>query len=244
MTTRLSTGMIDDLLENPGVPKAILVGADIGFVDGGTGNDQIDRTSGSWISDGFQVGDWVQIFGATTTANNVLRKILAVATLTLDIATASITTAEDGVATTAVVSAKGGSLNDLLKFGYIKIYSGAQPASADLIETGDMLVKVTKDGAAHNTSTGLNGLEWNDDAATNRLSKLTAQVWSGSPALSGNAGWFRFYAQEGTEGASTTAVRFDGAVGTSGTELVCPTIAIATGTDFIITNFEIILPAS
>ena len=244
MTTRLSTGMIDDLLENPGVPKAILVGADIGFVDGGIGNDQIDRTSGSWITDGFQVGDWVQIFGATTSANNVLRKILAVATLTLDIATASITTAEDGVAGTAVVSAKGAGINDLLKFGYINIYTGAQPASADLIESGTLLVKITKDGAAHNTSTGLNGLEFNDDAVAGVLSKLTGQVWSGSPSASNNAGWFRFYAQEGTEGASTTAVRFDGAVGLSGTEMIVPTVVIAVGTDFIITTFNIIMPAS
>jgi len=244
MTTRLSTGMIDDLLENPGVPKAILVGADIGFVDGGIGNDQIDRTSGSFITDGFQVGDWVQIFGATTTANNVLRKILAVATLTLDIATASITTAEDGVAGTAVVSAKGAGINDLLKFGYINIYTGAQPASADLIESGTLLVKITKDGAAHNTSTGLNGLEFNDNAVAGVLSKLTGQVWSGSPSASNNAGWFRFYAQEGTEGASTSAVRFDGAVGLSGTEMIVPTVVIAVGTDFIITTFNIIMPAS
>ena len=244
MTLRLSSGFIDDLLENPGIPKAILIGADIGFVDGGSGNDQIDRTSGSFITDGFQVGDWIQIFGATTSANNVLRKILAVVTLTLDIATASITMAEDGVATTAVVSAKGASINDLLKFGYIKIYVGTQPASADLIETGALLVTITKDGAAHNTSTGANGLEFNDDASGGKLTKLTGQVWKGSPASSGNAGWFRFYAQEGTEGASTTAIRFDGSVGLSGTELIVPTIVIATGTDFLITAFEIIVPAS
>lgn len=244
MTLRLSSGFIDDILENPGIPKAAAVGTVFSFVDGGAGNDQIHRSSGSFVTDGFQVGDWVQVFGATTSANNFLKKILAVTASDLDVATGSINTAETFAATTCVVSAKGGSLIDLLKFGYIKIYTGSQPVNADAVETGTLLVTITDNGGTHNTGTGVNGLQFNDDAASGRLSKLTGQVWKGSPAASGNAGWFRFYAQEGVEGANSTAVRFDGAVGLSGAELVVPTLAIATGTDFIITAFDMILPTA
>lgn len=239
MTLRLSSGFIDALLENPGIPKACYVGTDIAFVDGGSGNDSITRTAGSWITDGFQVGDWIQVFGATTSANNVLRKILALSATTLEIATASVNTAEAGAAGTAVVSAKGASINDLLKFGFIKIFTGTQPASADSAESGTELVKITDNGGAHDTGTGENGLQFNDDALAGVLSKLSTQTWKGSPSNNGTAGWFRFYAQEGTSGSSSTAVRFDGACALTGGELNMATLSIATGTDFTINQFEI-----
>jgi hypothetical protein len=243
MTLKISSGFVDDLLENPGIPKACLVGTDIAFVDGGTGNDSITRTSGSWITDGFEVGDWIQVFGATTSANNVLRKILALSATTLELVTGSVNTAEAGAAATAVVSAKGASINDLLKFGFIKIFTGAQPANADAAETGTELVKITNNGGIHNTSTGENGLEFDDNAATGKLSKLSTQTWKGAPGNSGDAGWFRFYAQEGTAGVSSTAVRFDGAVGLSGSELNVASVAIAVGTDFTINQFDILVAA-
>jgi hypothetical protein len=244
MALRLSSGLIDMLLEKPGQPVSCLVGTAISFVDGGTGNDQISRSSGSWITDGFQVGDWVKIFNPTTPANVVLRKILAVSASNLDIATGSIDTAESGAANTAVVSAKGGSINDLLKHGFIKIFTGTQPASADSAESGTELVKITDNGGSHDVSTGANGLQFEDNAADGILAKKSDQVWKGSPSNTGNAGWFRFYAQEGTAGASTTAVRFDGSCGLAGAELNCASVAIEVGTDFVITNFQIIQPAS
>lgn len=239
MALRLSTGFIDDLLENPGIPKACYVGTDIAFVDGNTGNDSITRSVGSWITDGFQVGDWIQVFNATTAGNEVLRKILALSATTMEIATGSVAAAEAGAADTVVVSAKGAGVNDLLKFGFIKIFSGTQPASADSAETGTELVKITNNGGAHVTATGENGLEFNDDATAGVLSKLTTQTWKGSPGNTGTAGWFRFYAQEGTAGANSTAVRFDGACGLSGAELNMATLSIEIGTDFTINQFEI-----
>jgi hypothetical protein len=239
MTLRLSSGFIDDLLENPGIPKACYIGADISFVDGGSGNDSITRSVGSWITDGFQVGDWIQVFGATTAGNDVLRKILALTATTMEIATASVANAEAGAATTAVVSAKGASINDLLKFGFIKIFSGTQPASADSAESGTELVKITDNGGTHSVSTGENGLQFADDATAGVLAKLSTQTWKGSPSNNGTAGWFRYYAQEGTTGPSSSAVRFDGACGLSGEELNMATLTITIGTDFTINQFEI-----
>jgi hypothetical protein len=241
MSLKLSTGFLNGLVSSPGVPKGVYAGTDISFVDGGAGNDSITRTTGSWITDGFQVGDWIQVFNATTGGNNFLRKILTVSATTLGIATGSVATAEAGAATTAVVCAKGASVNDLLKFGFIKIFSGSQPADADSSETGTELVKITDNGGAHNTSTGENGLQFEDTPTTpGKLSKLSTQTWKGSPSNSGTAGWFRFYAQEGITGSSSVAVRFDGAVALSGAQLNVANLSINTGTDFMINQFDII----
>lgn len=243
MALRLSTGFQKKFLEQAGLPTGIYIGTDITFVDGGAGNDSITRTVGSWITDGFQVGDWIQVFGATTSGNNFSAKILTVSATTLGIATAKVATGEAGVAGTAVVCAKGASFNDLFKFGFIKIFSGTQPTDADSVETGTELVKITDNGGTHNTSTGENGLQFEDTVVAGVLAKLSTQTWEGSPSNSGTAGWFRFYAQEGVAGASTTAVRFDGAIGLSGAELNVATLTIATGTDFTINQFDVLVSA-
>lgn len=244
MTLRLSTGLRDSLLENAALAHAIAQGTDLTFVDGGAGDDTITRTTGSFITDGFEIGDWIQVFNATTGANDFAVKLTAVVALTLSFVTGTVNTGEAGVATTVIVAAKGGSIQDLLKHGVIDIYSGLQPADADAVETGTKLVTITKDGSAHSTTTGANGLEFEDAAVDGVLSKKSGDEWKGDPASAGVAGWFRFYAQSKTTGASTTAVRFDGAINTSGAELNVASVNISLGTDFIINQFDIIMPTA
>lgn len=194
MTLRLSTALRDALLENAALAHALALGTDLTFVDGGGSDDTITRTTGSFITDGFEIGDWIQVFNATTGANDFAVKLTGVAALTLTFATGTVDTGEAGAATTCVVAAKGGSINDLMKHGVIRIYSGLQPANADAVETGTLLVTITKEGLTHSTSTGANGLEFLDAAVSGVLSKVTDE-WKGDPAAAGVAGWFRFYDQ-------------------------------------------------
>jgi len=245
MTLRLSSGLVDNWLEDPGIPFAAFIGNTGDFNDNGGSPDTITRDAGSFISDGFRIGDYISVFGATTVGNNVNGvQLVNVEALTLTIATGLLAATEATIAGTCVVVARGASLYDLLKFGYLKIFTGAQPTNAGSVETGSLLVKITADSGAHTTSLGTNGLQFADDASAGVLSKLSTQQWSGVPGASNTAGWFRFYSRDGVEGASAVAVRFDGACGLAGAELNLATLSIQTGVEFLINGFDITLPSA
>ena len=66
-----------------------------------------------------------------------------------------------------------------------------------------------------------NGLSWGS-AATGVIDRLSTQTWSGVNAATGTAGWFRAYgsvADAGGTDATTTAIRMDGAIAASGSDL-------------------------
>ncbi len=72
--------------------SAMTVGA---FVDGGGGSDTITRTGGSFITDGWLVGDRLLVSSPTTLANSFFITLTGVAALTLTFATATVDTAEN-----------------------------------------------------------------------------------------------------------------------------------------------------
>ena len=66
------------------------------FVDsGGGGEDTLTRTSGSFVTDGWLIGDRMLVSGPTTLANAFFVTLTAVAALTLTFATASVNTSEN-----------------------------------------------------------------------------------------------------------------------------------------------------
>ena len=64
-------------------------GPSLTFVDNGGSDDTVVRSSGSWIDDGFVVGDFVTFAGSIS--NNITKKITALSATVLSIATASVT---------------------------------------------------------------------------------------------------------------------------------------------------------
>jgi len=139
-----------------------------------------------------------------------------------------------------------GSVKAVMVNGVIHIYSGAQPASADDIETGTLLLIVTLDSGNFTPGSPTNGL--NMDISTDGvLAKDTSETWSGNglPAAGSgvSSGWFRWYSNSATTGASTTAVRMDGAIGTSSSyELQMTNPIIASGGPCIISVFNYTTP--
>lgn len=112
-----------------------------------------------------------------------------------------------------------GSVKSILANSVIYIYSGTQPATADDTETGTLLMKLTLNGGAFVSGVATNGLNL-DISAGGVMAKAVAEVWSGiGLAAAGTAGtvagWFRWYANTVVQGASTTGVRVDGAIGTT-----------------------------
>lgn len=126
--------------------------------------------------------------------------------------------------------------------GVLAIFGGApQPASADAAETGTLLCLITVGSGAFTPESPTNGLNF-DAPVDGVLSKAAAETWSGVGLAAAGTGaiatWFRFYDNNYTTGASTTARRFDGAISTSASaELQMSTTTIVEGATVTINTF-------
>ena len=97
----------------------------------------------------------------------------------------------------------------LVDGGYLRIYSGAQPASANDPAIGTLLVELPFSSPAYQSAVG--GI-----AASNTISAAVALA-------TGTAGWYRVVKSDGT------TVVFDGSVGTSDANLLLNSVAIQVG---------------
>jgi hypothetical protein len=99
-------------------------------------------------------------------------------------------------------------------------------------------------GAPNAGTTAVNGLNFLFPAVAGALSK-EATIWQGTAVETGTAGWFRFVAGGSSEsGSSTTDIRFDGNVGTSGADLNLSSTAITSGAVQSISGFTLTIPIS
>jgi hypothetical protein len=125
-------------------------------------------------------------------------------------------------------------------------YSGTQPANADSIETGTLLDVITLNAGTFTPGSPTNGL--NMDVSTDGvLAKAVAEVWqSVGLAAAGTgtvAGWFRWYANARVQGTSTTAIRLDGAIGTSSSyEMQMSNTSIVEGNTSSVSTFTVTQP--
>ena len=143
-----------------------------------------------------------------------------------------------------MVGPGGQSMADALEYGVIRIYSGPQPGTADAAETGTLLVEITLASAAStDPMTSGNGLSF-QTAVDGSSPKTAAEVWSGVGVAAGTAGWFRFYDLDYDLGASTTAIRFDGNIAPSGSDMDMTNTAIAVGGTTTLDSGSITIPAS
>jgi hypothetical protein len=108
--------------------------ADMGtgsLVDNGASADEITRTSGSFITDGWRAGNRLLVQGATTVANDfeVILTAVAQSTLTLSSGGGDVDTAED--------LPNGAALHRLLKLDYQDLPAGAGEPSVNSISVLD-----------------------------------------------------------------------------------------------------------
>jgi hypothetical protein len=139
----------------------------------------------------------------------------------------------------ALLGGAGGTagLKSILNGGVLDIFTGSQPASADYVETGTKLVRISSTSG----TTVNDGLRFG--TASEGIIPLTNPAWTGSVSVAGVAGWFRFYGTTGTSGTSATTWRFDGAVGVSGADLNLSHTNLALSSVLTITGFNITQPA-
>ena len=129
-----------------------------------------------------------------------------------------------------------------LSTGVIEIYTGAQPATANDPVTGTLLGTVTLNGAAFTPGSATNGLTF--AAAANGAVSKSATAWQFTGLANGTAGWFRFKGNASDAGGtSTTAIRLDGSIATSGGDMTIGNLSITVGAPNTIDQFTLTYPA-
>lgn len=118
----------------------------------------------------------------------------------------------------AAVNAAADAACALLNSGYLRIYSGSQPATADTAITDQTLLAELTFGA---TAFG---------AASAGVATANAITKDSSANNTGTAAWFRAWKSDGT-----TPV-FDGSVGTSNADLVLNSVAISAGAEVSVSS--------
>lgn len=122
---------------------------------------------------------------------------------------------------------------------FIDIFSGTQPASPNDAPVGTKLATIYSNGSSI-------GLSFAAAAAGGILTKTLAEAWSQTAATaSGTAGYFRL--REATDSGlllSTTAVRLDGAIATSGAEMNLGSLTITAGAPVVISSASFTLTQS
>lgn len=123
----------------------------------------------------------------------------------------------------------------LLDASRLKIFSGAAPATADEAE-GTLLVSI---GSAH-ADTHCHFLA----AAVSGVLGKDANVWSGVAGATGTATYFRLVVNTDTGVLSTTEIRMQGTIGTSGADLNMSSVSIVSAATQTIDTFDLTMPAS
>lgn len=110
----------------------------------------------------------------------------------------------------ACVNAEADAIGNALDLGYIRIYSGAQPANADTAASGTLLAELRFGADAF-------------PAAASGLLTANAITADASANATGTAGWARILASNGT------TTYFDGSVATSGANVNISSTSIVAG---------------
>ena len=130
-----------------------------------------------------------------------------------------------------------------MALGFLDVWSGTKPADADADEDADtqlLLLGFTVDGGATGLSMGT--------SSSGVLAKAV-EDWEGVGLAAAGTGttatWCRWYDSNHTTGASITAVRVDGSVGTSSSyELQMSNTTIVESNPASVSSWNFTFPAS
>jgi len=115
----------------------------------------------------------------------------------------------------------GDSLKGTLALGFLKIYAGTVPATAnDALSGATLLCTISVNSSGTGLSLGT--------AASGAIQKA-AEVWSGVNAATGTATFYRFVTPSDTGASSTTEERIQGTVGLAGADLNLTSVSLTSG---------------
>lgn len=265
MTVRLSTGLSQAVASQQALRTA-LANCVIDIYSGTQPASADDAISGTYLC---TVSKSAGAFTAEVKGTGVLTVGTGVGTITavtlngINILDSTVTTTADSTANAvAVVAALNASAwNDLVVASNVAAVItltavnglGVNYNSATLATsvTASATLTVTSTSFASGTGGSVagvaaaNGLTFGA-AVAGVLSKATAETWSGTASASGTAGCFRITGESSTQAtrqaASTTALRIDGALATSGGDINLGSLTVTSGAPFILSTFSTTVP--
>lgn len=130
-----------------------------------------------------------------------------------------------------------GSLKAAMALGFVDIYLGTAPASADeAIISGNQLVRISLNSTA-------TGLSLDTAAASGVISKAPLETWSGVCTASGVAAFYRLVGAADTGVLSTTEPRIQGTIGLAGADLNMTNTSLVMNAAQTIDAFALALPS-
>lgn len=128
------------------------------------------------------------------------------------------------------------SLRDALNGGFIHLYTGAVPASADADLGSAVLINTISGGG--------NGdpLELEPTAPGGVVAKSVSQNWTGNNLADGTPTFFRYVLAGDAGDASTSAIRFQGTVGGPGADMVISSLPLVNGAPQTFDLFQLVIP--
>ncbi len=130
-----------------------------------------------------------------------------------------------------------GSLKSIFALGFIKIYTGSAPATADAAVTGTLLCTIS------NASSGT-GINMAAAAVAGVLDKLSSETWSGVNVASGTAGYYRQVAVGDDGTLSTTQARVQGSIATAGSDMNLSSTSLTSGATQTLDSHSLALPTA
>ena len=201
----------------------------------------ITPSSGNLLNDGFRPGDYIVV--TNTASNNKVFTILSVASDGLTMTTNEALVAEADNPCNIV--ALGKNFKGLFRYHVIKIFSYYDPASADLVDNGTLLVTLTGASGAVTPGTSTNGLEFGNP--TSGVLPIGGVAVSGVVSTGGTAGYYRMY-DNAVDGAVDTTnfhtIRCQGDCSTTGAEMILSNLSLVLGATVTINTHNITFPAS
>lgn len=132
--------------------------------------------------------------------------------------------------------AAGSSLRAALNNGYVRIYSGAVPASADAaLGSATLLNEISAGGTG-------TPVTFEATAPNGVLAKSVSENWTGNNLEGGTPTFFRYVLSGDAGDASTSAVRFQGTAGGIGSDLIISTLPLVSGAPLTFDLFQLAIP--
>lgn len=120
--------------------------------------------------------------------------------------------------------------------GFMKIYAGTPPASADdTLGTATLLCTLSNNG-------GATGLTFEAAAVNGVIGKAAAEVWKGVNSAGGTATFYRLVLAGDTGAASTTDKRVQGSVAVAGGDINLSSVGLVQGADQKLDFYNLTLP--
>ncbi|TXG76034.1 hypothetical protein E6Q11_05590 [Candidatus Dojkabacteria bacterium] len=129
-----------------------------------------------------------------------------------------------------------GSFKSAVDGGFLNIYSGAVPASANAaLGSAVLLCQLSDNGLG-------SGLNFESTPVDGVLAKSIAQVWKGTNVATGTASFFRYVAAGDDGSVSSSAIRIQGTVGVVAADFIVASVLFTSGVDFAPGFFSVALP--